>query len=335
MTRHIITGGAGFTAAFLVQELLPRGEEIVLFDSAPIDASMLAPGVRAVCGDVRSVADLAGLALGSGDTVYHLAARQFAGAVPGRGERDAWFADVNVVGVAKLIEVMEQRGASRLIFFSTDMTYGIPRIVPVPPSHPQQPLGPYGRSKLQAETLIRSAQARGMAATVFRPRLIAGRGRLGVLTKLFQLIRLGLPVPLIGSGNNRYQMVSVRDCARVAVKAMEMNCPSGFFNLGSSSPPRSRDLLTALIAHAGSRSIVVPTPAVVVKRVLALLDVLGLPLMYPEQYGIADRDILLDTSATAATFSWEPSQSDIDILIDAYDGYLALSGHKESPAQRP
>jgi dTDP-glucose 4,6-dehydratase len=172
-----------------------------------------------------------------------------------------------------------------------------------------------------------------MSATVFRPRLIAGRGRLGILTKLFELIRLGLPVPLIGSGNNRYQMVSVRDCARVAVKAMEMGCPSGFFNLGSSSPPRSRDLMGALIAHAGTRSIVVPTPAFLVKRTLALLDVLGFPLMFPEQYGIADRDILLDTSTTAATFSWEPSQSDIDILIDAYDGFMTLSGHKPAPAQ--
>jgi len=326
MARHIITGGAGFTARFLVQELLPREEEIVLFDHAPIERAPPSPIVRVITGDVCSCADLAKLALGPTDTVYHLAARQFSGQVPRRDKRDRWFSDVNVVGVENLLKVMESGGASKLVFFSTDMTYGVPQTVPVPPTHPQNPLGPYGVSKLRAESLIRSAQARGMAATVFRPRLIAGRGRLGVLTKLFQLIRRSLPVPLIGSGRNRYQMVSVRDCARVAVKAMELNCPTGFFNLGSSCPPRSRDLLMALIAHAGSHSRLVPTPAAMVKGALALLDVLGIPLMYPEQYGIADKDILLDTSTTAATFSWEPSESDTEILIDAYDSYLSLSG---------
>jgi hypothetical protein len=55
----------------------------------------------------------------------------------------------------------------------------------------------------------------------------------------------------------------------------------------------------------------------------AKLDVLNMSLMYPEQYAIADKDMLLDTSATAATFSWEPGESDIDILIDAYDGYVS------------
>ena len=330
MPRHVITGGAGFTAKFLVDALLSRDEEIVLFDLLPATQVPSSPLVRFVQGDVRKAADLKKIGLTQADTVYHLAARQFAGEVPGRSTRDAWFADVNVGGVEMLLKAMGDGGSSRLVFFSTDMTYGLPQVIPVPPTHPQNPLGPYGASKKQAETLIRSAQAAGVSASVFRPRLIAGRGRLGVLTKLFWLIHKGLPVPLIGSGNNRYQMVSVRDCATVAVRAMELNCPSGFFNLGSSNPPRSRDLLKALIAHAGSRSVLVPTPAAAVKAALGLLDVAGIPLMYPEQFGIADKDILLDTASTTATFSWSPSESDETILRDAYDGYLATSSRTRS-----
>jgi nucleoside-diphosphate-sugar epimerase len=64
---------------------------------------------------------------------------------------------------------------------------------------------------MRAEALIRAASAEGIDATIFRPRLITGPGRLGILERLFRLIRAGLPVPLIGGGNNRYQMVSVQD----------------------------------------------------------------------------------------------------------------------------
>jgi dTDP-glucose 4,6-dehydratase len=62
-------------------------------------------------------------------------------------------------------------GARYLVFFSTDMTYGIPTVFPVSPSHPQNPLGPYGRSKLEAERRIMIAARGGISATIFRPRL--------------------------------------------------------------------------------------------------------------------------------------------------------------------
>ena len=87
------------------------------------------------------------------------------------------------------------------------MTYGTPKTCPVPPDHPQNPLGPYGRSKYAAEKILLATES--IRATIFRPRLITGPGRLGILGKLFTLIKAGLPVPMIGSGTNRYQMVGV------------------------------------------------------------------------------------------------------------------------------
>jgi len=323
MRRHIITGGAGFVARYLIEVLAPLGEEIVLFDQLPIDN--LPQGVRAITGNICSREDVEKIGLLPEDIVYHLAARQFMTRIPYFG-RTAWFSEVNVAGTDVVLKAMEKHGTTKLVFFSTDMTYGLHQTSFTPPDHPQVPLGPYGKSKVQAEALMRSAQAKGLSATVFRPRLIAGRGRLGILTKLFELIYHNLPVPMIGSGDNRYQMVSVRDCAKAAVKAMEMQCPSGFFNLGSTNPPKSRDLLKALIAHAGSHSILIPTPATPVKWVLSGLDTLGLTLMYPEQYIIADKDITLDTSYTTKTFGWSPAETDISILIDAYDGYVSGKG---------
>src|SRR5262249_49389155 len=105
----------------------------------------------------------------------------------------------------------------------------------------------------------------------------------------------------------------------------------GPFNLGSASPPTTRDLLKAIIRYAKSRSVLVPTPASLVKSALWALDSVGMPLMYPEQYRIADIDILLDTSETKAVLGWEPSDDDTESMIEAYRAFCQ-SGPAHSKA---
>ena len=87
----------------------------------------------------------------------------------------------------------------------------------------------------------------GLRLSILRPRLISGSGRLGVFVRLFELVRRGLPVPLIGSGENHYQMVGVDDCARAIVLACERGFPRGAFNLGSAA----RDHRSAAPADPG------------------------------------------------------------------------------------
>ena len=321
MRRHVITGGLGFTGRVLMKAILERGESVALFDSAePVDP--LPANVDFIHGDVRVAKDVARIGIRSGDIVYHLAARQFHSSVPKRG-RDAWFADVNVGGTATLLEAMQHGSAGGLIFFSTDMVYGIPQTNPVPTYHPPGPLGPYGRSKIQAENLIADARTKGLRATVFRPRLIIGPNRLGILGKLFRLIAANLPVPMIGSGANHYQMVSVFDCASAAMQALDAGLPPGPFHLGSKNPPTVRQLLTKLIDEAGSRSILVRLPCFPVKSTLRELDRVGLSLLYPEQFLIADCDYVLDTTETGFALGWEPKQDDASMMIEAYKTFHA------------
>lgn len=321
MMRHVITGASGFTGQVLARTLMARGDVPLLFDLTPPPTEFAE--LPFVQGDVGKPADLAKLDLGPDDVVHHLAARQFHLDVPKTG-RDAWFAEVNVHGTQSLIEAMKKAGARKLIFFSTDMTYGRPNHLPVTPSHPQRPLGPYGASKLAAERLILAAIADGvMDATIFRPRLIAGAGRLGILAKLFTLIRRSLPVPMIGSGRNRYQMVAVEDCVVAALLAVDKGCPTGPFNLGSDSPPTVRELLNEVVGKAGSRSLIVPTPAKPLKLLLGALDRVGFSLLYPEQFGIADLEIQLDTSSTKAVLGWRPTRRDEDIMVDAYEQFVS------------
>jgi dTDP-glucose 4,6-dehydratase len=323
--RHVITGGSGFLGQSLARMLAAKGERVVLFDLAePRDRSerRIESFVK---GDVTAAADLDRLGLKPGDVVHHLAARQFADAVPWRG-RYEWFSAVNVAGTREVIAAMIRAGADRMVYVSTDMTYGLPTEIPVLPTHAQRPIGPYGASKLAAEGLIKQAGKEGVRATIFRPRLMTGPGRLGIFANLFRLIRRGLPVPLVGNGANRYQMISVDDCARAAVRAVELGCPAGPFNLGSTNPPTARELLTSIIRCADSRSVLIPTPAPLVKAALWALDALGLSLMYPEQFRIADADILLDTSETRRVLGWEPADDDTTSMIAAYRAFCIPVG---------
>jgi nucleoside-diphosphate-sugar epimerase len=318
--RHVITGGLGFVGQHLSRELSRKGEKVAIFDISEKTEAVL-PGAEFLRGDIRNPADLARIRFGKDDVVYHLAARVFHLGAPYRN-RDQWFREVNVEGTRILLDAMEQAGARRLVFFSTDMVYGVPDHTPVPRTHERRPLGPYGRSKRDAEDLLNSYRQRGFKITIFRPRLITGAGRFGILLKLFWLIEANLPVPLIGNGSNRYQMVSVLDCVSAALRAVKRGFPSGPFHLGSKSPPTVRELLTNVIKRAGSRSRLISTPAVGIKVTLSVLDYCGLTLLYPEQFLIADKDYVLDLSDTVRDLAFEPAYSDEDMMVAAFNEFL-------------
>lgn len=324
--RHIIVGGSGFTGTHLSRALIACGEQPIIADI--VEPPPTPGATQFIKCDVCNREDIDRLNLTDGDVIYHLAARQFHLEVPHRG-RAEWFNELNADGTRCLLGAMADGSAKRMIFFSTDMTYGIPDRTPIVESHAQRPIGPYGKSKLAAEQLIEQARADfGLRATIFRPRLIAGAGRLGVLSKLFRLIELGLPVPMIGSGRNRYQMVAVEDCVTAALAAVNLDCPPGPFNLGSENPPTVRELLEAVIARVGSRSVVVPTPASIMQPLLSFLDHLGITLLYPEQFAIANLDYVLDTASVSNVLGWRAQKNDIEILQEAY---LGFQGRHKSP----
>mgnify|MGYP002876612232 CR=1 FL=1 len=140
-------------------------------------------------------------------------------------------------GTVNIIEAMDKAGAKNLVHFTTDMIYGHTVTYPMTEDHPVSPLGEYGQSKLDTEVLAAEWRKRGMNISLFRPRLIIGPGRLGILEKLFKLVDMNLPVPMIGSGKNPYQFISVFDCAEAARLAWKAGVPNEAYNLGSLNPP--------------------------------------------------------------------------------------------------
>ncbi|MGH7931311.1 MAG: NAD-dependent epimerase/dehydratase family protein, partial [Candidatus Binatia bacterium] len=194
---------------------------------------------------------------------------------------------------------------------------------PIREDHPRHPIGEYSDSKRCIEDYCMQHRRDGLRVSIFRPRLIIGPGRLGILTNLFRFIKWNLPVPMIGSGANHYQMISVFDCASAAVMSAKRGVVDGEFNLGSENPPTVRTLLNGLIERVRSRSIPVPTPAPAVKAVLRMLDSMDLSLMVPEQYEIADADYVIDIRHTKTALDWRPKYDDISMFNQAYDDFTA------------
>ena len=320
----VVFGGAGFVGGALVRALRGAGRAVIVVDlRAPADPLQSVPSHRVDVSDRHEVASLA-RRLPEGAVFVNLAARQYQDAVP-RAHRQAWFDAVNCQGAIHVAGLAVETRAAGLVQFSSDMVYGPPERMPVPESHPLRPGGEYGRSKkAMEEALAEAADKTGLALTILRPRLISGPGRLGVFVKLFELVRRGLPVPLIGSGGNHYQMVSVEDCARAAVLAWEHGFPGGAFNLGSEPDRTVRQLMRDLVRHAGSRSPVVPTPARLMRLALAALAPLGIEPLYREQYLLADRSFVVDTTRAREALGWRPTRNDRELMLDAYDYWLQL-----------
>ncbi len=326
--KHVIFGGDGFVGRHLAQKLVADGEEVVVADIVKSELKHYA-SARFVRTDVTDPAAVRAVPVAADDMVYNLSAKMLS-PIQVRAKRRAFFYPVNYHGTKHIIEAMDAAGASRLVHFTTDMIYGHTVTTPMTEDHPVAPLGEYGLSKLETEHLAAEWRGRGMRIALFRPRLIIGPGRLGILEKLFKLIDANLPVPMIGSGRNPYQFISVFDCAEAARLGWRAGVPNEAYNLGSLNPPPVRKLLGDLVRHAGSRSILLPTPAWAVKRTLDLLDAVNLPIMDPEQYLIADEECLLDVSKGRRDLGWVPQHRDEDMLIAAYSEYRAKKSQERA-----
>ncbi|MDX8459694.1 NAD-dependent epimerase/dehydratase family protein [Mesorhizobium humile] len=324
--RHVIFGGDGFVGRHLAPKLVADGETVVVADIVKSDLPHYR-SMRFVTCDVTDPASVAAAGLKADDMVYNLSAKMLS-PIQVRAKRHDFFFPVNFHGTENIIQAMDRAGAAKLVHYTTDMIYGHTMVLPMTEDHPVSPLGEYGLSKLKTEELAAEWRKRGMSISLFRPRLIIGPGRLGILEKLFKLIDWNLPVPMIGSGRNPYQFISVFDCAEAARAAWKAGVPNEAYNLGSLNPPPVKKLLGDLIRHAGSRSILLSTPGWAVKRTLDLLDLLNMPIMDPEQYLIADEECVLDVSKAERQLGWVPQYRDEDMLIAAYSEYRAKKdGH--------
>ena len=329
--KHVIFGGDGFLGRHLARDLLARGDEVVICDIVKSNLDIY-DSAQFLELDITDASAFSQLDLSPDDIVHHYAARLLVPIVKKKVRHD-YFWSVNFNGTRNVLEYCRSKGVKKIVYFTTDMVYGHTQTVPKQEDHPRVPIGPYGAAKAASEELCEEFRQHGMNISIFRPRLIIGPGRLGILESLFKLIDANLPVPVIGNGRNNYQFISVFDCVSAVLAAVEKGVPNSTYNLGTANPPVVRTLLRDLIKEAGSKSFVLPTPAWAVKRTLAMLDAINRPLMDPEQYLIADETCILDVSKAKRELGWEPTFRDEDMLIEAYRDYRTAKRSGALPAE--
>lgn len=316
--KHILIGGDGFVGRHTADLLLEAGENVLVCDIARSPLPMYERGAQHMFCDIRDREQIARIPIEPDDIVYNLAATMLHPIVK-RAQRHEHFFSVDYHGAVYVIERMEQVGCRQLVQFSTDMVYGIAqRPRPLETDHPRVPIGEYADSKRELEDYCIKKRESGFRISIFRPRIIVGPGRVGILGRLFRLIRWNLPVPMIGNGHNRYQMIAVYDCASAAVASARKGVVNGEFNLGSDNVPTVRELLGRIIRENGSKSFLVPTPAGLLKLILRFMDRINLPLLVPEQFEIADADYVISTRTTREALDWVPQYNDTDMMLDAY-----------------
>ena len=317
--KYIIFGGNGFVGRFLANKLIEQNKNVLVVDKLTEIDKRIDKRCSFISLDIRDKQKLAQLDMGKEDILINLAANQYHTKVP--KDRNTYFFETNTTASRNILETAFEKGCLNFIMFTTDMIYGKPQYLPVDIKHPQNPFGPYGQSKKICEEICREFRQKGMNITIFRPRMINGPGRLGILVKLFRLIDLNLPVPTIGNGKNHYQMISVFDCVDAILCAIEKELPNKEYNLGSDQSPDITTLLRGVIKSAGSHSFIIHTPGKLIKFLLNCLDKIGLTIMYPEQFMIADEEYVLDISETEKDLNWHPRYNDEDMLKEAYRMY--------------
>lgn len=332
MGRALVTGSTGLLGGCLVRRLRERGIPLRLFDVLPPPADLAAPEDDVRVADLRDAAAVAD-ACRDVEVVYHLAAGQrMKPQFAGMSEHEIF--DMNVAAVRHVLAGARRAGVRKVVHISSSAVYGVPRTVPVREhEHPLAPLGAYGRSKIVAETLCREAAAAGLDVTVLRPMSLFGPGMTGVFVLLFDWVRQHKNVYLLGSGRNRVQMVSAWDVADACLLAAERAQSRGaILNLGATEVPTVREQVEALIAHAASRSRIVPVPPALLRTAARMLNVVGLSPIVPEHYLLADATFVLDVAAAEHVLGWRPRRSNVAMTCEAYDWYCAhLATHGLRP----
>ncbi|MGM0831825.1 UDP-glucose 4-epimerase GalE [Halomonas qinghailakensis] len=148
----LVVGGAGYIGSHMVKQLVCAGHSVVVLDNLSTGFRDQARYGELVEGDLADTALLEQLFNKySFDGVMHFAAASLVGESmqdPSKYYRN------NVVNTLNLLDVMVRHGVKNFIFSSTAATFGEPEYVPIDEAHPQQPINPYGASKLMVERIL-------------------------------------------------------------------------------------------------------------------------------------------------------------------------------------
>ena len=311
-----ISGGAGFFGLHLARRLVAEGHAVRTLDLARLADPGLDGRLEELRGDVRFAVDARRL-VAEADVLVHAAA-----ALPIQ-QSGAAIRSVNVDGMAVTFAAALEAGVRRAVLISSTAVYGVPERHPIDEDDPLVGVGHYGASKIEAERLCAPFARRGLETVIVRPKTFVGPERLGVFEILFDWIREGRRIPILGDGRNRYQLLAVEDLCDAVVRCLDAPVAGEALNVGAGRFGTVRDDLQALIEHAGSPSRLRPMPARPAELALRGLELARLSPLAEWHYRTAHRDSFVSIDKARRLLGWESRLSNAETLVQTYDWYLA------------
>jgi nucleoside-diphosphate-sugar epimerase len=318
--RVLVTGGAGFMGINLVRHLLARGARVRSWDIAPFDYPE-ADRIDVLQGDIRDLT-LHERAFEGVDVVVHCAA-----ALP--LAPPAEIRSTNVDGTRMLLETAARKGTGRFIHISSTAVYGIPDHHPLVETDRMEGVGPYGASKVAAEGVCAPfREAGGMVLPILRPKSFVGPERLGAFKLLYDFASTGHNFPVLGAGNNLYQLLDVEDlCAAVMLCATgDAGAVNATFNIGAERFGSLRQSFQAVLDRAGHGKRVIGLPEAPAIWTLRGLEALHLSPLYKWIYETAGKESFVSIDRAKAVLGFAPGFSNEEALIRNFDWFLENRG---------
>ncbi len=152
--KIFVTGGAGYIGSNCVEQLILRGDDVVVFDNLTEGhRKAVHPRARLIEGDLRDPQSIGPALLAEKpEAVMHFAANALVGESM---QNPSKYFQNNVVGGLNLLDATVAAGTRKFVFSSTCATFGMPERVPIDETVPQRPINPYGESKLMFEQMLR------------------------------------------------------------------------------------------------------------------------------------------------------------------------------------
>lgn len=316
MIRYMVTGGAGFLGINLVRLLLARGHAVTSLDVAPFDYPER-DRVRVVRGDIRDRAKVAEAVDGC-QIVVHCAA-----ALPLYKKAEIFSIDID--GTRIVIEEAIAHNVERVVHISSTAVYGIPDHHPLRETDRLQGVGPYGIAKIEAEKVCEEFRRQGACIPILRPKSFVGPERLGVFALLYDWAKDGRNFPMIGNGQNRYQLLDVQDlCDAIYLAAtLDRDMVNDTFNIGARQFTTMREDFQAVLDAAGFGKRIIGFPAWPVIWTLRFLELLRLSPLYKWVYETACQDSFVSIEKAENVLGFSPEFSNKEALVRNYHWYLA------------
>lgn len=312
---YLITGGAGFLGINLARYLLARGHKVTSLDVADFDYPERSQ-ITEIKGDIRDRAAV-DKAMQGIQIVVHTAA-----ALPLYSEQDIMSTDVD--GTRNMIDSAHQHGVERFVHVSSTAVYGIPDHHPLLETDKLDGVGPYGKAKIAAEEVCFEYRKKGMCVPVIRPKSFIGPERLGVFALFYDWAKDGHGFPMLGSGNNRYQLLDVEDlCEAIYLCCtLDKNTVNDTFNIGAKDFTTMKQDYQAVLDYAGFGKKIRPLPAAPAIMMLRVLEAMNLSPLYKWVYETASKDSFVSIEKAEKVLGYKPKYSNMQALIRNYQWYM-------------